>query len=211
MSTTTGPGRPLLAMWKASCSTLRQFGDVLHQVVVLGAGPRDADGVAFLEGVVADEMGRHLSGDADDRDGVAERIGQAGDRVGGAGTRGHQHAADLAGRARIAFGRMHGALLVPHQNVLHAVRLLEQRVVDRQHRAARIAENVLRRPDRRAPRSPFRRRSFPWSCQLHVYSSPCASLGNQKGPRGPCTAHRQSPAWPSHPRRCASLRGRWDC
>ena len=37
---------------------------------------------------------------------------------------------------------MHGALLVPHQDVLHLV-LLEQRVIDRQHRAAGIAENVL--------------------------------------------------------------------
>ena len=37
---------------------------------------------------------------------------------------------------------MHGALFVPHQDVLHFV-LLEQRVVDRQHRAAGIAENVL--------------------------------------------------------------------
>ena len=42
----------------------RQVGDALHQIVVLGAGPRDADGVAFLEGVVADQVGRHLPGDA---------------------------------------------------------------------------------------------------------------------------------------------------
>ncbi len=37
---------------------------------------------------------------------------------------------------------MHGALFVAHQNVLHLV-LLKQRVVDRQHRAAGITENVL--------------------------------------------------------------------
>ena len=71
-----------------------------------------------------------------------KRVGQAGDRVGGAGAGGDQHGADLAGRARIALGGMHGALLVAHQDVLHLV-LLEQRVVDRQHRAAGIAENVL--------------------------------------------------------------------
>ena len=71
-----------------------------------------------------------------------QRVGEAGHRVGGAGPRGHQHAADLAGRARIAFGGVHGALLVPHQDVLDLV-LLEQRVVDRQHRAAGIAEQVL--------------------------------------------------------------------
>ena len=38
---------------------------------------------------------------------------------------------------------MHGALLVAHQDMLHSVRLLEQRVVDRQHGAARIAEQML--------------------------------------------------------------------
>ena len=58
------------------------------------------------------------------------------------GPGGHEHAADLAGRARIAFRRVHRALLVPHQDVLDLL-LLEQRVVDRQHRAAGIAEQVL--------------------------------------------------------------------
>ena len=50
--------------------------------------------------------------------------------------------ADLAGGARIAFGGMHRALLVAHQDVLDLV-LLEKGVVDRQHRAAGIAEKVL--------------------------------------------------------------------
>ena len=71
-----------------------------------------------------------------------QRVGQAGDRVGRAGAGRHQHAADLAGRARIAFRGMHRALLVAHQDVPDLV-LREQRVVDRQHRAARIAEQVL--------------------------------------------------------------------
>ena len=120
----------------------RQILDALHQIVVLGAGPGDADGVALLEGVVADQMRRHLPGDDDDRDRVAERVGQAGDRVGGAGARGDQHAAHLAGRARIAFGGVDRALLVADQDVLDHL-LLEDRVIDRQHRAARIAEQVL--------------------------------------------------------------------
>ncbi|CFN64619.1 Uncharacterised protein [Bordetella pertussis] len=37
---------------------------------------------------------------------------------------------------------MHGSLLVTHQNVLEFV-LLENRVVDVKHRAARVAENVF--------------------------------------------------------------------
>ncbi len=143
MSTTTGPGLPLEAIWNASCSTLGRSSIRLHQVVVLGAGPRDADRVAFLEGVVADQVRRHLPGDDHQRDGVAQCIGQAGDRVGGARAGRHQHAADLAGRARVALGRVHGALLVTHEHMLQAVRLLEQRIVDRQHGTARIAEQML--------------------------------------------------------------------
>ena len=50
--------------------------------------------------------------------------------------------ADLAGRAGIALRRMDRALLVADQHVLDLV-LVEQRIVDRQHRAARIAEEVL--------------------------------------------------------------------
>ncbi len=120
----------------------RQFLDALDQIIVFGARPRDADGVAFLEGVVADQMRRHLPGEDDDRDRVAQRVGEAGDGIGGARSRGDEDGADLAGRARIAFGGVHRALLVPHQDVLHLV-LLKQGVVDRQHRAAGIAEQVL--------------------------------------------------------------------
>jgi hypothetical protein len=103
----------------------RQIGDVLHQVIVLGAGPRDADGVAFLERIVADQVRRHLSGDADDRDRVAERVGQAGHGIGRARAGGHQHAANLTGRAGITFRGMNRALLVAHQDMLQPVGLLK--------------------------------------------------------------------------------------
>jgi hypothetical protein len=120
----------------------RQFGDVLHQVVVLGAGPGDADGVAFLEGVGADQVGGDLAGDDDQRNGIHQGVDDAGDRVGGAGTRGDQDHSGLAGGACIAFSRMGGALLVADQDVLQ-LRLREERVINRQHRAARIAEQHL--------------------------------------------------------------------
>jgi hypothetical protein len=120
----------------------RQVVDVLDQPVVLGAGPRDADCIAFLEGVRADQRGRHLAGDADQRDRIHQRVLQRRDRIGRAGTGGHQHDARLAGGAGIALRRMAGALFVAHQDVLDIL-LLEDLVIDRKHRAARIAENVL--------------------------------------------------------------------
>ncbi len=118
----------------------REFFHRLDEVVVLGRGAGNADRVAFLERIRADEMGRDLAGDDDERDRIHQRVDHAGDGVGGAGAGGDEDDADLAGGAGIAFSRMGRALLVPDQDVLQLV-LLEQRVVDRQHGAARIAEN----------------------------------------------------------------------
>src|SRR3546814_43749 len=112
---------------------------ILHQVVVLGAGPGDAGGVGFLEGVVADQVRRHLAGQAHDRNRVHQRVGEPGDRVGRTRTRGDQHHADLAGRPGIALGGVHRRLLVAHQDVPDGVGL-EELVVDRQYRPAGIAE-----------------------------------------------------------------------
>ena len=93
---------------------MRQIGDRFDQIIILSAGPGDADGVAFLKGVIADEMGRHLPGNGDQRHRVAQCVGQAGDRIGRARARRHQHRADLSGRARITLGGMHRALFVAH-------------------------------------------------------------------------------------------------
>ena len=115
---------------------------LLDQVVVLGRGPGDAGGVGFLEGVVADQVRRHLPGQADHRDGIHQRVHQPGHGIGRTGAGGDQHAAHLAGGPGIALGRMHRGLLVAHQDVADGV-LLEQRVVDRQYRAAGVAEDDL--------------------------------------------------------------------
>ena len=66
----------------------------------------------------------------------------AGDGIGGAGAGGDQDAADLAGRAGIAFGGVHRRLLVADEDVADAV-LLEDGIVERQHGAAGIAEDDL--------------------------------------------------------------------
>ena len=143
---------------------------------MLGAGARDADRVAFLERVVADEVRRHLAGDADERDGIHQRVGEAGDRVGGAGAGGDEHDADLAGGARIAFGRVHGAAFLADEDVLDLV-LLEQLVVDRQHGAAGIAEDMLDAliDERREHHLGARHRAC--HCQLHSMRAGSAAAG----------------------------------
>jgi hypothetical protein len=120
----------------------REIVDVLDQPVVLGAGARDADRIAFLEGIRADERGRNLTGEADERDGIHQRVLQGRDGIGRARAGGDEHDADLAGGAGVPFGHVAGALLVAHEDVLDVV-LLEDLVIDRQDGAARIAENMF--------------------------------------------------------------------
>ncbi|MDT4858074.1 hypothetical protein FQZ97_925250 [compost metagenome] len=116
--------------------------DVAHEEVVLDAGTRDTDGVAFLEGVLADGRSRHLPADDDHGDGIHVGGGDAGDGIGHARSAGHEADADLLRRARIGIGGVHGGLLVTNQDMLEFV-LLENRVVDVKHRAAGVAENVF--------------------------------------------------------------------
>ena len=118
---------------------VRQIGGVLHQIVVLGARAGDADRVAFLKGVGADEVGRHLAADHHQGDRIHQRIDDAGDGVGRPGPGGHQHHARPAGGAGVALGGVRRPLLVADQDVAQA-RLVEEGVIDRQHRAAGIAE-----------------------------------------------------------------------
>ena len=105
-------------------------------------GTRDADRVAFLECVEADRRRRHLPGDDHHRDRVHVRGRDPGHRIRHAGARRNERHADVAGRARIAVGRVNGCLLMAYQHVFDAV-LLVQRVVDVEDRAAGVAPEVL--------------------------------------------------------------------
>ena len=149
--------------------------------------------VSHSECVVADQVGGHLAGENNDRDRIHQRVGEAGDGVGGAGAGGDEHRTDFARRTRIAFGGMHRALLVADENVLQLL-LLEHGVVDRQHRAARVAENVLdplihERLDHHLGAGHF---GIHGPLQSSVSDCACWVLQKSKrGPRGPF-AHRQN-------------------
>ena len=127
---------------KGFMNNARDVLDLLHKVVVLGTGAGDAGGIGFLKGVLPDQVGRHLPGQTDNRNGVHQRVGQAGDGVGRTGAGGHQHAAHFTGRAGVALGRVNSRLLVAHKNVPDRI-LLKQGIVNRQDCAAGIAEDNL--------------------------------------------------------------------
>ena len=84
--------------------------------------------VGFLEGVGADQAGRHLAGDDQHGNGIPVGVGNAGDQVGGTGARGGNADAQLAAGPGVAIGRQGTALFVAAQHVFHA-HIVHQRVV----------------------------------------------------------------------------------
>ena len=120
---------------------LGELVEVLDEIVVLGAGAGDAEGVGFLEGVAADELAGDLAGDGDDGDGVHHGVDEAGDEVGGAGAGGGAADADLAGGAGVAFGGEGGVLLVADEDVADVV--VVEGVVEGEGDAAGVAEEAI--------------------------------------------------------------------
>ncbi len=83
--------------------------------------PRQAERVAFLECVSADRMGRDLAADANHRNGIADRIQQAGDGIADAGTGGDEHHTRFAGRARVTLRGMNRGLLMADEHMPNAL------------------------------------------------------------------------------------------
>ena len=91
MSTTTGPRPPGSGDMECPFDRERKVFHLLHQDVVLDAGPRDADRVHFLKRVVADQRGAHLAGEHHQRHRIHVGVGDAGHGIGRARAGGHQH------------------------------------------------------------------------------------------------------------------------
>ncbi|MND84781.1 hypothetical protein D3C80_766800 [compost metagenome] len=82
---------------------------------MFGAGQRQAENIDLLKGIGANQRGTHLAGDGHYRNRIQQRIGQAGDQIGGTGTRGGDTNTDFAGCAGITNGSHCGALFVAAQ------------------------------------------------------------------------------------------------
>jgi len=111
---------------------------------MLGAVAGDADRIGFLKRIGADQRGRHLPGDHHQRDRIHPRIGDPGNCIGRAGAGRDQRHARLASGAGVTFCCVDRSGLVANQNVADVPRppgIAEQLIIDRQHRAAGIAEH----------------------------------------------------------------------
>jgi hypothetical protein len=116
--------------------------DILHDTVPLRDRLRYARDIDFLEGVLAEKLGRDVAGDRNDRRRVHIGRGDAGREVRAAGARRREAHADLAGRTGIAVSGMHGTLLVAHEIVVNLGRLVQD-VVDVENRSSGISEDGI--------------------------------------------------------------------
>ncbi len=112
----------------------RDFVGRHDEFVVLGDTARDSNGVTFLEGVGADRSGRHLTRDADHRNGVHVGVAQRRDHVGSRWPRRHHGHTRASGHVGVPLGHVPSTLFVAHENVTD--RAAEQRVVRRQDASA---------------------------------------------------------------------------
>jgi hypothetical protein len=133
------PGTSRLGQVKRFLHRGHDVFDARHQVAVLRDRQRDTGDVRFLKRVVANQLARHLPGDADHRHRVHHRGRNPGDQICRARPRSCDRDADTAARARVAIRHVRRALFVPHEDMPD--RVIEHRVVGRKDRAARIPEN----------------------------------------------------------------------
>ena len=117
MSTTTGPGRPVRAMWNASCDRARDLERVLDHEAVLDDRHRDADRVGLLEAVGAEQSVRTwpVRNTTGTESIIASQIGVT--RFVAPGPLVPMRHADLAGRLRVALGGVTAACLVADEDV----------------------------------------------------------------------------------------------
>ena len=85
MSSSTGPGRPVEAMWKASWTYSGIWRGSVTWKECLTKGSVDAEDVGLLEAVGADQLGADLAGDEHRRHRVHHRVGDRRDQVRRAG------------------------------------------------------------------------------------------------------------------------------
>src|SRR6476659_8042052 len=130
-STSTGPGRPVEAMWKAAW---------MYSGIWRGSVTRN-ECLTIGSVIPVTSASWNLSRDEHRRHRVQHGVGDGRYQVGRARARGRERHPDPARCLRVSLGRVTGALLVASLDVLE-VRVVD-RVVGRQVRAAWDPEDVL--------------------------------------------------------------------
>ncbi len=119
-----------------------EVGRRLDETVVLGDGHRHPHHIGLLERIGADHQGAHLPGDRDDPGRVHHRVGDPGQEVRRARTRGGHADADLSGDPVIPDRGVGRHLLVADQDVPDLAGVV-QRIVERKRGSAGMPEHHI--------------------------------------------------------------------
>ena len=190
----TGPGRPLVAMRERAGEDVRDILRALDRHAPLRDLREHAHeeiGLVHTVERLVGGPGRHGTADVDQRRRRHVGLRDAGERVGRAGSGGHQHHARLAGQPPIGIGHAAGGRLMLDGDVADRRRVGE-RIVDFEHVRADQPEDMLdplgleRLDDRRAAalrdprRAPCRHRPIPPSGKFFSHLAPAVSTGRHR-------------------------------
>ena len=117
----------------------KQILRTLDEIIMLRDRRRDTADVRFLERILADDGGRHLSGETNERNRIHIGGGDTRYKIRAARSRSREADADFSRSARVTVRRQRRALLMTHKDMreLHFIDF----IVQRQDHAARIPEN----------------------------------------------------------------------
>ena len=109
--------------------------------VVLDYLLRNSGDVHLLKTVSAQKRNCHIAGDGDQRDAVQIGVGNTGNQIGRTGAAGGDDHTGFAGNPGKTIGGVGGILFMGAQNVIDAVGIFIQLIIDGQNRSAGITEN----------------------------------------------------------------------
>ena len=126
-------------------SLLDDAGDVVDipdEIAVLHHGKGHPEKVGLLESPTADHLLGHLTGDGHQGNRIHVGIGDAGDQIRSAGTRGGHADTGLTGHTGISLGRKSSTLLVAGKDGTDFLRL-GQGLMDRHRASTRVGKDII--------------------------------------------------------------------
>ncbi|MNN33776.1 hypothetical protein D3C81_1475460 [compost metagenome] len=120
----------------------RQILNVPNKIAVFCDRHRDAGNICLLERIGSDQAGNDVPRYDNERNGIHKRRGDPRHRIGRSRSGGGDTYADFASGSGVPVRRVDGALLMSGQQVVEIGKSV-QRVINVQHRSARITKDAL--------------------------------------------------------------------
>ena len=158
---------------------IRQLVHIPDDIVALGNRHGNAGDIHLLEGILSNEVFRHVAGDEHHGGAVHIGRGNSGHQVGAAGAGGGKAHANLAGGTGIAVGSMGRTLLMGRQDMPDLSFVVVKLVIDVQNCAAGVAKNGVHSLLQQAFHQNLR------ACHLHCMGSSLSESHIERGRKKP--------------------------